>query len=309
LKTISIVLPCYNEQENVGEMYRLLVAEFQNLARFNYELIFIDNCSTDETPQRLKKIAASDPGVKLIFNSRNFGHIRSPYHGLLQASGDAVMLMASDLQDPPALLPRFVALWEQGFKVVVAVKNKSEENGLMFRCRKLYYLVLDRVSDFRQIRNYTGFGLYDRQVISELRKLKEPYPFFRGLIAEIGFERATVEFLQPVRKKGLTKNNFFSLYDIGILGLVSYSKVPLRFATFMGVAAGFASLLIALGYLIYKLIFWNSFQVGIAPLVIGLFLISSIQLFFLGIIGEYIGVVFTQTKDRPLVVEKERVNF
>lgn len=309
MKTISIVLPCYNEQENVGEMYQLLKAEFSKLERFRYELIFIDNCSTDETPKRLRQLAALDPNVKVIFNSRNFGHIRSPYYGLLQATGDAVMLMASDLQDPPALLPRFLALWEQGFKVVVAVKNKSEENGMMFRMRKLYYLILDKVSDFRQIRNYTGFGLYDRQVISELRKLKEPYPFFRGLIAEIGFDRATVEFLQPVRKKGITKNNFFSLYDIGILGLVSYSKVPLRFATFIGVFAGFISLIVAFSYFIYKLIFWNSFQVGIAPLVIGLFLISSIQLFFLGIIGEYIGVVFTQTKDRPLVVEKERINF
>ena len=309
MKTISIVLPCYNEQENVGEMYRLLVEEFAKLGRFKYELLFIDNCSTDETPQRLRKMAAADSGVKVIFNSRNFGHIRSPYYGLLQTTGDAVMLMASDLQDPPALLPRFVALWEQGFKIVVAVKNKSEENGLMFRCRKFYYLILDKVSDFRQIRNYTGFGLYDRQVISELRKLKEPYPFFRGLIAEIGFERATVEFLQPLRKKGITKNNLFSLYDIGILGLVSYSKVPLRFATFIGVFAGILSLLAAIGYFIYKLVFWNSFTVGMAPMVIGLFLISSVQLFFLGIIGEYIGVVFTQTKDRPLVVEKERLNF
>jgi len=306
---ISVVTPCYNEEENVMELYTQVKKVFDGLENYTYEHIFIDNASIDETVPILKNLAKSDNKVKIIVNSRNFGHIRSPYYGLLQTSGDAAIIMASDLQDPPSMIKDFIAKWEEGFKIVVGVKTKSEESAAMFAVRKLYYNLIEKYAETEQIKNFTGFGLYDKKFIDTLRQLNEPYPYFRGLITEIGFERAQIEFVQPKRKKGITKNNFYTLYDIAMLGFVNHSKVPLRMATFIGFSVAILSLLTALTYFIYKLIFWQRFQVGAAPMVIGIFFFAAVQLFFIGIIGEYIGAIYTQVKNRPLVIEKERINF
>lgn len=308
-KTISIITPGYNEAGNIEELRKRLEGVFRRFPHLRFEHIFIDNASTDGSHAVLRALAARDPSFKVILNSRNFGHIRSPYHAILQASGDAVILMASDLQDPPEMLVEFIAEWERGTPVCIAVKTTSRENGLMFQLRTFYYRMLARLSESPQIENFTGFGLYDKRVVDQMRRFKDPYPFFRGIVAEIGFKRREFPFDQPRRSRGLTKNNFYTLYDIGMLGIISYSKLPLRLAVFAGVATGAASFLVGLSYLIYKLIFWDSFQVGIAPLVAGVFFVGSIQLIFLGVVGEYIGAIFTQVRDRPLVIESERINF
>jgi glycosyltransferase involved in cell wall biosynthesis len=308
MKTISLITPCFNEAENVEELYARVQKTMEGMA-FNYEHIFIDNASTDETVKILKAIAVSDKRVKIIINARNFGHIRSPYYGLLQGSGDAVIILASDLQDPPELIPDFIHKWEQGYKVVIGIKTKSEEFGLFYFLRSLYYRTLRSLSDVRLIDNYTGFGLYDQRVIEILRTINDPYPYFRGLIADIGFEMAEIAFTQPRRKRGLTKNNFYTLYDMAMLGVTNYTKIPLRLATMLGFFSAVVSFLIGLVYLIYKLVYWYQFSLGSAPLVIGLFFLGSIQLLFLGIVGEYIGAIYTQVMHRPLVIEKERINF
>lgn len=307
-KLISIVTPCYNEEENIAELYERIRAVMQNL-NYDYEHIFIDNASTDQSVSILKKLAQNDKHLKVIVNTRNFGHIRSPYHALLQAAGDAVIGMASDLQDPPERIPDFIQKWEQGYKVAVGVKKKSEESGLFFFLRSIYYRVLRKLSDVPLIDNFTGFGLYDRQVIDILRDLNDPYPYFRGLIADLGFERAQIEFTQPRRKRGISKNNFYTLYDLAMLGLVGYTKIPLRLATMLGFIAALFSFLVGFVYLIYKLIFWAQFSVGLAPALIGLFFLGSVQLIFLGVAGEYIGAIYTQVMRHPLVIEKERINF
>lgn len=309
MKLISIVSPCYNEEGNVEELYRQVKKIFTDLPSYRYEYIFIDNASTDKTVDVLKKIAKSDKNLKIIVNARNFGHLRSPYHGLLQATGDAVIFLASDLQDPPALIRDFIKKWEEGYKVVLAIKTQSKESVAMFLIRRMYYNFMNKLSEIELVKNATGFGLYDRQVIKILKEINDPYPYVRGLIAEIGFEIAKIEYTQPARKRGITKNNFYTLYDFAVLGLTSHSKIPLRLATMLGFTMSLLSLFVALGYFIYKLVFWDSFTVGIAPIVIGLFLFSSVQLFFLGIVGEYIGSIHTQVLKRPLVVEKERINF
>lgn len=284
-------------------------AVFDRLPEYELELIIMDNASTDDSQQILRRLAASEPRLKVIINARNFGHIRSPYYGLLQSSGCVAIQLASDLQDPPELIPEFLAKWEQGYKAVVAVKDKSEESTLFFLLRKQYYKLIHRLAEFDIIQNFTGFGLYDQSIIDYLRKLDDPYPYLRGLISEIGLPTAQVPFHQPTRKRGLTKSNFYVLYDIAILGITNHSKLPLRLATMMGFALSFVSLLIGLAYLIYKLLFWNRFVIGVAPVVIGLFFFSSVQLFFIGIVGEYIGAIHTQVLKRPLVVERERINF
>ena len=309
MKLISIVTPCFNEELNVEAVYQQVKNVFAKLPDYRYEHIFIDNDSSDRTVEILKSIATVDPNLKIIVNARNFGHIRSPYYGIMHTKGDAVILIVSDLQDPISLIIDFVKKWEEGFKIVIGTKIKSKENKLMFLIRKLFYNTISRISETDQIKNFTGFGLYDRQFIEILRNLDEPYPYFRGLIAELGFSRIEIAYIQPKREKGITKNNFYTLYDIAMLGFVSHSKLPLRLASFIGFGVSLFSFLVALIYLIYKLVFWSSFSVGIAPLVIGIFFFGGIQLFFLGIIGEYIGVIFTQVKKRPLVIEKERINF
>lgn len=309
MSLISIVSPCYNEQDNVEEVYRQVKAVFAGLPSYRYEHIFIDNASTDSTVSILKRLAEADRKVKIIVNSRNFGHIRSPFHGLLQSRGDAVILLVSDLQDPPEMIRDFLVKWEEGYKIVLGVKTQSKETMAMFLVRKMYYEFISRLSEIELTKNNTGFGLYDKQIIEILRSVKDPYPYFRGLISDIGFESAKIEYMQPVRKRGFTKNNFYTLYDMAMLGITNHSKVPLRLATMLGFFVSGVSLLVALGYFIAKLLFWDTFNMGIAPLTIGLFFCSAVQLFFIGIIGEYIGSIHTQVLNRPLVIEKERINF
>ncbi len=309
MKLISIVTPCFNEEENVNILHNMIAEVMGEMPEYNYEHIFIDNSSTDKTVKILRQIAAEDPRTKVIINSRNFGHIRSPYYAILQAQGDAVIGMASDLQDPPCMIKDFICKWEEGYKVVMGVKATSEESRLVFILRTLYYKTLDKLSDIHLVENFTGFGCYDRQVIEILRQINDPYPYFRGLIADIGFPAAKIEYVQPKRKHGITKNNFYTLYDLAMLGLTNNTKVPLRLAAFIGMASGVISFLVGMVYLIYKLLFWQSFELGLAPLVVGLFFFASVQLFFLGILGEYIGAIYTQVLKRPLVIEKERINF
>ena len=306
---ISIVTPCFNEEENVLELFQRVKKIFDDLPIYTYEHIFIDNASTDKTVDILKKIANDNPQVKIIVNTRNFGQIRSPIHATFQAKGDAVIGIVADFQDPPELIPKYIKKWEEGYKIVIGVKAKTEESFLFSTIRKTYYRVIGKLSDTEMVQNFTGSGLYDRKVIEIIKKIDDPYPYFRGLICDIGFERAVILYNQPVRKRGITKNNFYTLYDLAMLGITNHSKVPLRLATMTGFAASILSLLFALGYFIYKLIFWKNFSVGIAPLVIGLFFFSAVQLFFIGIIGEYIGSIHTQVLKRPMVIEKERINF
>jgi polyisoprenyl-phosphate glycosyltransferase len=308
MKKISIVTPCYNEEENVNEIYERIKSVMES-SHYAYEHIFVDNASTDHTGDIIRDIISKDKRVRAIVNIRNFGHIRSPYYGLLQAKGDAVIILASDLQDPPERISEFIQKWECGFKIVIGVKTKSNESGLIYFLRTLYYRVLRKLSDVELIEHYTGFGLYDKRVIEILRQLNDPYPYFRGLIADIGFPIARIEFIQPERKRGVTKNNFYTLYDLAMLGVTGYTKIPLRLAAMLGFVAAAMSFLVGLIYLIYKLVFWSSFSVGLAPAVIGLFFLGSVQMIFLGIIGEYIGAIYTQVIHRPLVIEKERINF
>jgi glycosyltransferase involved in cell wall biosynthesis len=309
MKKISIVSGCFNEEENLPLLLEQLRNVIAGLAQYEFEIIVIDNASTDRSAEVLRKEASKDPRLKVILNARNFGHIRSPYHAMLQASGDAVIYLASDLQAPPELIPEFIQKWEAGYKAVVGVKNQSEETPVFFFVRRCYYKVINRLADIDTIQNFTGFGLFDRQIMEICRGTGDRYPYFRGLISEIGLPTAKVPYVEPLRKRGITKNNFYTLYDIAMLGLTNHSKVPLRLATMLGFAVSFMSFLAGLVYLVYKLLFWNQFSVGIAPLVIGLFFFSSVQLFFIGIVGEYIGSIHTQILHRPLVVEKERINF
>ena len=308
MKTISVVTPCFNEAGNLRELHARIKSAMEGLA-YEYEHLIIDNASTDGSIELLRELAAQDKRVKVILNTRNFGHIRSPFHALLQASGDAVIAMASDLQDPPERIPEFIRMWEEGYKVVVGVKTHSQEPGLFFFLRSMYYRVLRTLSDIELIDNFTGFGLYDKKVIETLRQCNDPYPYFRGLIADLGFEYAQVEFDQPRRRRGVTKNNFYTLYDMAMLGVTSYTKIPLRVATILGFLSAAISFLIGLVYLVYKLVDWPNFSLGLAPVVIGLFFLGSVQLFFLGIVGEYIGSIYTLAIRRPLVIEKERINF
>jgi glycosyltransferase involved in cell wall biosynthesis len=309
MKSISIVTPCFNEEENVVEVYERVKKIFSEHPAYKYEHIFIDNASTDRTVEKLREIAKSDKNVKVIINSRNFGHIRSPFYGLLQANGDAVILLVSDLQDPPELISQFISKWEEGHKVVLGIKAKSKENKLMFLFRKFCYRAIKKISDVTLINDFTGFGLYDKKIIDALRQIDDPYPYFRGLISEVGFKPYKIEFVQPARKRGKTKNNFYTLYDIGMLGVTSHSKVPMRIATLVGFALSFLSFIIAIAFFIAKIIFWNKFALGIAPIIIGLFFFSAIQLFFIGLLGEYVLSIQTRVMKRPLVIEEERINF
>jgi glycosyltransferase involved in cell wall biosynthesis len=308
-KHITILTPCYNEEENVRPLYEAVKRIFAGLPQYTYDHLFIDNASRDHTVDILRKIAGDDPNVRVIVNARNFGHIRSPYHALLQTTGDAVIGMAADFQDPPEMIPQFLEKWEEGYKLVLGVKESAEESRLMYALRSCYYRLVARLSAVELTRNSTGFGLYDHRVVEILRQIDDPYPYFRGLIADIGFESYKIPYKQPNRRGGITKNNWYSLYDLGMLGITNHSKVPLRLATMAGFSMGVLSLFLAFGYLVAKLIFWNWFEAGIAPILMSLFFFSSVQLFFIGIIGEYIGAIHTQVQKRPLVIEKERINF
>ena len=308
MKLISIVTPCYNEEDNIVELYTQIKAVFAGLPQYHYEHIFIDNASTDHTVSIIKDMAKQDKNIKLIVNSRNFGHIRSPFYGLLQAHGDAVVQMASDLQDPPALISAFLKKWEEGYKIAIGIKTQSEESKVMFSIRKLGYAFISKLANVKLIKNFTGFGLYDQSVVTLFRQMDDAYPYFRGMISEVGFDVAQIPFVQPERKKGVTKNNFYTLYDIGMLGITSYSKIPIRLASLGGFFLSGMSLVLAFIFLVLKLIFWQHFSMGMAPILIGLFFFSSVQLFFIGLLGEYIGAIHTQVFKRPLVIEKERVN-
>ncbi len=309
MKTITVVTPCFNEEANIRKCYSEVKSIFNSIDKYNYEHLFIDNASTDNTYSILEDISKNNHNVKVIRNSRNFGWIRSPYYGLLQAEGDAAVLLSADLQEPPALIPRFIQEWEDGGKSIIGVKKSSEESALMYKARELYYNISTSLSEINLIRNFHGFGLYDRDVLDILKDIKDPYPYFRGLIPYIGLEIRTVEYDQKVRSGGVTSGNFYSLYDAGILGLISHSKVPLRLATMLGFSCSILSLIVAFFYLLQKLVFWDTFTIGTAPLIIGLFFFCSIILLFIGILGEYVGFLHEKNRNYPIVIEKNRINF
>ena len=307
-KKISIVTPTFNEELNIEKLCDLISEEMKKL-NYEYEHIVIDNSSTDSTVSILRKKALIDKNLKVIINSRNFGHIKSPVHGILQASGEAVILMTSDFQDPVSLISIYLKEWEKGHRVVMAQKISSDENSKMNFLRKLFYKTIKCISEVSLPANITGAGLFDKKIVEEIRNINDPYPYFRGLISEITNEIKLVPFHQPKRLGGKTKNNFYTLYDIGVLGVIKHSKLPLRIITFIGMIASIASFLIAAVFFFRKLFNWDSFTVGVAPLIIGFFLIASIQIFLLGFVGEYVMSILTQTRKLPLVIEKERINF
>lgn len=309
MKLISVVTACYNEEQNIYEVYEQVKAVFKDLPQYRYEHLFIDNASTDKTVEILKDIASKDKNVKIIVNARNFGHIRSPSYGLLQARGDAVISIVADLQDPPEMIKDFLQKWEEGYKIVAGIKQKSYSNKIMYFLRKCYYRFVTKIAEAPLVNDFTGFGLYDKSVMDIIRQLNDPYPYFRGLISEIGFAVARIPYTQPKRQHGKTKNNFYTLFDMAMLGITSHSKAPIRILTIAGFILSLISFVISVFFLLLKLIFWHSFGFGFAPVLIGLFFFSSVQLFFIGMIGEYIAAIHTQVMKRPLVVEKERINF
>jgi len=309
-KVITIVTPCYNEELNVRELHRRMRSVMDGMPQYEYRHLFIDNASRDGTVNGLRAMAAEFPEVRVIVNARNFGHLRSPMHAFLEADGDAVGILYADLQDPPELFIEMLAKWEQGFPIVAAIKTTSDEAGLMYRVRTAYYNLVGRLTDVQVMNHFTGFGLYDRSVVTLLKqKFPDPYPYFRGMIAELGLPHAEVVYNQGRRLRGITKNNFYTLYDLAMLGITNLSKVPLRLVTLAGFISATFSFVLGFIYLVYKIVFWNSFSVGVAPLVLGLFFLGSVQLLCLGIIGEYVGSVHTFVQNRPLVIEKERINF
>lgn len=308
MNKISIVTPTYNEEGNIEKLCLDIKQEMKKI-NLDYEHIVIDNSSTDKTIEILRNICRNDKNVKVIINSRNFGHIRSPYYGLLQSSGDACILMASDFQDPVDMIPKYLEEWKKGSKIVLGKKITSEENSFIFFIRNFFYKLLNKISETNLTENTTGSGIFDKSIIDQLKKINDPYPYLRGLINEIGEKINLVEFNQPNRKAGKTKNNFFTLYDMGMLGVIKHSRAPIRFVTFLGFLFSLFSILIAIVYFVYKLFFWNSFELGIAPLIIGIFGFASIQILLLGIIGEYVGILLIHQRNMPLVIEKERINF
>ena len=310
MKKVSILIPCYNEEDNVVPMSQAIVNLFTNeLPQYDYELLFIDNDSSDNTRPLLRQICAANPKIKAIFNAKNFGQFNSPYYGILQTTGDCTISMVCDFQDPIELIPRYLEEWENGYKIVIGIKSSSKENPIMYHLRSFYYRIIKKFSDTEQIEHFTGSGLYDKEFVQVLRELKDPTPFLRGIVAELGYKRKEIEYEQPQRRAGKTHNNFMSLYDAAMLSFTSYTKIGLRLATFLGVGCGIISFIIGIFYLIAKLIWWNNFSAGIAPIAIGMFFLGSVQLFFLGFLGEYIMSINQRVMNRPLVVEEERINF
>ena len=307
-KLISIVTPAYNEEANIEKICVSISKEMSKL-NYDYEHIIIDNFSTDNTISIVKKIAEKDKKVKIIINSRNFGHLRSPVYGILQSSGDACILMMSDFQDPPELIPKYLAEWEKGHKIILAQKDTSAENFLKHYIKSFSYKVIAKISETPLMMNTTGAGLFDKKIIKHIRNIDDPYPYFRGLLSELSEEIHVIKFHQPIRQGGKTKNNFYTLYDVGILGIVKHSKIPLRLMTIIGFFTSIISVIVALVFFFYKILFWESFEVGIAPILIGIFGVGSIQIFLLGLIGEYVMNILTHTRKLPLVIEKERINF
>ena len=304
---VGLVLPCYNEEGNVEELHERLVKVFEGLPDYTFEMLFIDNASTDGTVAKVKALAARDPRVKLIVNARNFGHIRSPFHGMMQAAGDCVIVMCTDLQDPPEMIPQFLEQWRHGASMVLGQKRTSQESPSFFALRGLYYKVARAIAEVPLLEHVTGFGLYDRRVVEIMRGFADPYPYARGMIAEIGLPYVTIPYDQPLRTRGITKNNFYTLLDLALLGITSYSKTPLRLATILGFVLSGLSLAVAVGFLVLKLVFWYSLPAGYAPAVIGIFFLGSVQIFLIGLLGEYVSAALTQVRHRPLVVERERL--
>ena len=307
-KKISICGTCYNESGNIEELYTRCMAELRKFPEYDYEFIMADNCSLDDTRSKLRQLAAKDKNFKVIFNANNFGPINSGMNSFCAATGDAVIQIAADLQDPPELISTFLEKYKEGFDIVCAVKTASQENRLIFALRKLYYRLLSAVSSAPLLENFTGFGLYSRRVVDAVKSFND-FSYFRGVIAEVGFKRAEIPFEQPNRKFGKSSYNLFKYYDYAMTGFVNYTKLPLRLAVFCGTFLAVLCLLVALGYFIAKLIWWDTFTLGIAPLVIGIFFLAAVQLLFIGVLGEYIGAIWTQVKKRPLVIEEERINF
>jgi polyisoprenyl-phosphate glycosyltransferase len=312
MKKISVLVPCYNEESNVVSMSGEIIKIFENeLSAYDYEIVFIDNCSTDNTRQLLREICSGNRRIKAIFNAKNFGQVNSPYYGMCQTTGDCTITLAADFQDPPELIPTLVKEWENGYKIVSCIKTSSRENKIVRFARTCYYKIIKKISDIEQIEHFTGFGLYDRAFIDILRNLRDPTPWIRGLVAELGFKRKDVSFVQPKRRAGKTKNNWYILYDLAMLSFTSYTKTGLRLATILGFLMGGLTFAVALAYFVLKLLYWNDIPMGIAPLVIGVFFIGSMQLFFIGFIGEYVMAINTRIRlmDHPLVIEEERINF
>lgn len=309
MKTISIFTPCYNEEGNVYEMYLAVTKIMKNLPEYDYEYIFIDNCSKDKTPVILRNIAANDSHVKVIYNLRNFGPSRSGFHGFMQTKGDASICLACDFQDPPELIPKFIRMWESGYKVIWGKKIDSDESKLMYVTRTLYYKFIKAFSDVPQYEHTTGFGLYDKEVMDIMQDISDPLPNIRNLIPEFGYDIGIIDYHQPKRHKGKSSYNFFRYFNVALTSMVNTSKIPLRIASFIGFCCSIISFLIGLYYFISKLINWNNFDAGMAPIIIGLFFLGSVQLIFIGILGEYIGEILARVTKRPLVVEKERLNF
>lgn len=309
-KTISILIPCYNEEENVVPMSEAIVNLFETqLTDYNYELVFIDNDSHDKTRELLREICNKNQNIKAIFNAKNFGQFNSPYYGILQTTGDCTISMVCDFQDPIELIPQYIKEWENGYKIVIGIKTSSKESKIMYCLRSIYYKMIKKFSDVEQIEHFTGSGLYDRSFVEVLRELKDPKPFMRGIVAELGFKRKEIPYEQPQRRAGKTHNNFYTLYDAAMLSITSYTKIGLRLATFMGCGVGLCSILVAIVYLILKLVMWNQFQAGMAPILIGMCFLGAVQLFFIGLIGEYVLNINSRVMNRPLVVEEERLNF
>ena len=310
MKKISVLIPCYNEEENVVPISEAVIDIItKELPQYDYELVFIDNDSTDKTRELLRMLCAKNPKIKAIFNARNFGQFNSPYYGILQVTGDCVISMVADFQDPVELIPKYVHEWENGYKIVIGIKTSSKENPVMYWLRSCYYKLIRKLSDVEQIEHFTGSGLYDRQFIEVLRNLNDPTPFLRGIVAELGFKRKEIPYEQPKRRAGKTHNNFYKLYDAAMLSFTSYTKIGLRLATFFGVGVGAISFIVGIIYLILKLIMWDNFPMGMAPVLIGMCFLGSVQLFFIGLLGEYVLNINTRVMNRPLVIEEERINF
>ncbi len=310
MKKISILIPCYNEEENVVPIANAIVEEMdKNLSSYDYEIVFIDNDSKDNTRPLLREICKRNPKIKAIFNAKNFGQFNSPYYGMLQTTGDCTIAMCCDFQDPVELIPQIVAEWEKGAMIVSCIKTASKENPIMRFLRSCYYKMIKKMSSVEQIEHFTGFGLYDKSFIEVLRNLKDPTPFLRGIVAELGFKRVNIEYTQAKRRAGKTHNNFFTLFDAAMLSFTSYTKVGLHLVTFAGMILSALSILAALVYLVLKLLYWDRFSAGFAPMIIGLFFLNAIELLFIGFVGEYVMSINTRVMNRPLVIEEERINF
>ena len=310
MKKISVLIPCYNEVENAGPISKAVTDILEKeLPQYDYELVFIDNDSTDGTRDVIRGLCKENPRIKAIFNARNFGQFNSPYYGMLQVTGDCVIEMVADFQDPVEMIPKYVHEWEKGYKIVIGIKTSSKENKFMYRLRTCYYKTIKKMSDVEQIEHFTGSGLYDREFIEILRKLDDPTPFLRGIVAELGYKRKEIPYEQPKRRAGKTHNNFYRLYDAAMLSVTSYTKAGLRLATFVGAISAFLSMVVAVAYLVMKLIWWDRFPAGMAPMLIGMLFLGSVQIFFIGMVGEYVLSINQRVMHRPLVVEEERLNF